>query len=60
MYLLNPNDSSDFIDLGDLTGNIGEQNYEIPAGVDLARYSEVSIWCVRFGAGFGSADLAAA
>ncbi len=60
VYLFNPDDPSDFIDLGDLSGNIGEQNYEIPADVDLDRYSQVSIWCVRFGVGFGSADLAAA
>ena len=60
VYLLNPNDPNDFIDLGDLKGNVGDQNYELGADLDLARYSEVSIWCVRFGAGFGSADLVAA
>lgn len=50
----------DFIDLGDLKGNIGSQNYEIPPEVDLDRYSTVVIWCVRFGVAFGAADLAAA
>lgn len=49
----------DFVDLGDLTGNIGSQNYEIPADVDLDRYSTVVIWCVRFGVAFGAADIAA-
>ncbi|MEM9038967.1 MAG: DM13 domain-containing protein [Actinomycetota bacterium] len=58
VYLVNPDDPSDFIDLGDLKGNIGDQNYEIPADVDLDRYSQVSIWCVRFSVGFGNADLA--
>ncbi|MEM7140899.1 MAG: DM13 domain-containing protein [Actinomycetota bacterium] len=48
----------DFIDLGDLKGNIGSQNYEIPPDVDLDRYSTVVIWCVRFGVAFGAADLA--
>jgi hypothetical protein len=58
VYLFNVNgDGSDFIDLGDLKGNIGEQNYEIPVGVDLDVYGEVSIWCVRFSVGFGGADL---
>ena len=57
VYLVNPDDPSDFIDLGDLKGNVGDQNYEIPAGIDLERYSQVSIWCVRFSVGFGSADL---
>lgn len=60
VYLFNPDDPNDFIDLGDLKGNIGEQNYEIPVDVDLERYSEVSIWCVRFSTGFGSADLVTA
>ena len=57
VYLVNPDDPSDFIDLGDLKGNIGDQNYEVPADVDLERYSQVSIWCVRFSVGFGTADL---
>jgi hypothetical protein len=48
----------DFIDLGDLKGNIGPQNYEIPVGADLARYRTVVIWCVRFGVAFGAAELA--
>lgn len=47
----------DFIDLGDLKGNIGNQNYEIPPDVDLDRYTSVVIWCVRFGVAFGAADL---
>ena len=47
----------DFVDLGDLKGNVGSQNYEIPAGLDLDRYSTVAIWCVRFGVVFGTAEL---
>ena len=59
VYLVNSStgDVSDFIDLGDLKGNIGDQNYEIPEGVDLSVYDEVVIWCVRFGVGFGDAFL---
>jgi hypothetical protein len=41
-----------------LTGNIGSQNYEIPADVDLDIYNTVVIWCVRFGVAFNAADLA--
>lgn len=48
----------DFINLGDLKGNIGSQNYEIPVDVDLDVYSTVVIWCVRFGVAFNAADLA--
>lgn len=51
-------DVSDFVDLGNLKGNIGDQNYEIPVGTDLSRYDTVIIWCVRFSANFGDAVLA--
>lgn len=47
----------DFVDLGDLTGNVGDQNYEIPAEVDLSEYRTVVLWCVRFGVAFGAAPL---
>ena len=59
VYLVNSatGDVSDYIDLGDLSGNIGDQNYEIPEGIDLDVYDQVVIWCVRFGVGFGSAQL---
>lgn len=49
---------ADVVDLGVLTGNIGNQNYVIPADVDLDRYSSVVIWCRRFATSFGVADLA--
>ncbi len=47
----------DFVSLGDLKGNVGDQNYEIPPEVDLAVFDTVEIWCERFGVGFGSAPL---
>jgi hypothetical protein len=46
-----------FVDLGSLKGNIGDQNYEISASVDLSRYRAVSIWCKRFSVNFGAAPL---
>lgn len=48
----------DYIDLGDLKGNIGNQNYELDPDVDLSRHKTVVIWCVRFGVSFGAAELA--
>jgi hypothetical protein len=62
VYLVNSStgDVSDSIDLGDLKGNIGDQNYEIPADVDLSVYDTVVIWCVRFSVSFGEATLVAA
>jgi len=48
----------DFIDLGGLKGNIGDQNYRLPSGVDLERYTSAVVWCRRFSVGFAVADLA--
>ena len=50
----------DFVDLGNLKGNIGDQNYEIPPDVDLSVYDTVVVWCVRFSTPFTAADLRAA
>jgi hypothetical protein len=47
-----------FVELGPMKGNIGDQNYDIPATVDLANYRTVTIWCKRFSVNFGSAPLA--
>ena len=46
-----------YVDLGDLKGNVGPQNYEIPRDLDLGLYSTVVIWCVRFSVIFVAAEL---
>ena len=46
------------VDLGPLKGNIGDQNYAVPEGLDLSKYRAVSIWCRRFSVNFGAAPLA--
>jgi electron transfer DM13 len=38
-----------YVDLGRLKAFKGSQNYPIPAGIDLARYPSVVIWCEQFG-----------
>lgn len=48
---------ADFVDLGSLKGNIGSQNYDIPSGTDLGKYSSVVVWCRRFKVSFGAAKL---
>jgi hypothetical protein len=48
---------TDELELGPLKGNIGDQTYEVPAGVDLSRYQSVVLWCERFSVGFGVAGL---
>jgi hypothetical protein len=45
------------VDLGALKGNIGDQNYDVPAKLDLSKYRAVSIWCRRFSVNFGAAPL---
>lgn len=48
---------SGFVDIGSLKGNIGDQNYDLPANTDLAKYRSVTIWCKRFSVNFGTAPL---
>lgn len=50
-------DDGEYFSLGKLKGNLGDQNYEIPADLDLERFSSMSIWCVRFAVSFGAAEL---
>jgi len=57
VYLSVGKDASDIVNLGRLKGNIGNQNYEIPAGADLSKYDTVLIWCKAFSTLFGSAKL---
>lgn len=52
-------DVGDHVDLGGLKGNIGTQQYAIPAGTDLGRYTAVVIYCRAFSAPFGQALLRA-
>ena len=46
-----------FVDLGDLKGNLGSQNYRIPKGTDLSQVQSAVIWCRRFEVGFAVAGL---
>lgn len=58
VYLSTDKQASDFVDLGRLKGNIGNQNYNIPDGIDLSKCDTVLIWCKQFSVLFGSAELA--
>lgn len=50
-------DDGEYVTLGELKANKGNQNYEIPASVDLARYPTVAIWCRRFNSTFNVAPI---
>ena len=58
VYLATDKSSSDIVNLGRLKGNIGNQNYDIPAGTNLTKYNTALIWCKAFSVLFGSAQLA--
>jgi hypothetical protein len=45
------------VDLGELKGNIGDQNYDIPAELDLSQFQSVVIWCQPFRVPFTAAAL---
>jgi Electron transfer DM13 len=45
----------DFVDLGALKGNRGDQQYDLPRGLDLDRYSTVVVWCRAFSVLFARA-----
>lgn len=51
-------DLGDYLELGKLKGNKGNQNYEIPETVEnIEEYKSVVIYCKAFGVVFNSADL---
>lgn len=65
VYLIAASDAADnetvekasFVELGRLKGNEGDQNYNIPADVELKKYRAVTIWCHRFNVNFATAPL---
>ena len=57
VYLSTDDNASEFINLGELKANKGNQNYEIPDDTDLSKYNKVLIWCKSFSVLFGSVEL---
>ncbi|MGI0082571.1 MAG: DM13 domain-containing protein, partial [Nitrosopumilaceae archaeon] len=45
VYLSTDTSASDYVSLGRLKANNGNQNYEIPEGTDLSKYDTILIWC---------------
>lgn len=44
-------------DIAPLKGNVGSQNYTVPASTKLSDYNEVWIWCKAFSVPFAKASL---
>ena len=57
VYLATDTTSKDFVSLGRLKGNMGNQNYPIPENTDFEKYNTVLIWCQAFSTLFGSSKL---
>lgn len=49
----------DYVDLGSLKGNVGNQNYPLPTGTDGSEYRSVIIYCQPFHVVFATAALEA-
>lgn len=49
-----------YLNLGKLKGNVGNQNYRIPAGTPIEEYHSVVVWCELFGVLFSPAALVSA
>ena len=50
-------DLGQYVDLGELKGNLGNQNYPIPDDIDLESFQSVVIYCVPFHVVFSTANL---
>ena len=48
------------LEVARLKGNVGDQNYELPADLDLAKFRSAVIYCKQFGVVFSTAELVAA
>ena len=57
VYLATDEKATDYIDLGSLKANIGNQNYQIPEETDLSKYDTALVWCKQFSVLFGHANL---
>nr|WP_244868058.1 DM13 domain-containing protein [Vannielia litorea] len=49
-----------WVSLGLLKGNIGNQSYTVPPSIDATRFRSVVVWCEQFGVLFSPAPLTAA
>ncbi len=57
VYLATDEKATDYVDLGLLKANIGNQNYQIPEGTNLSKYDTALVWCKQFSVLFGHANL---
>lgn len=66
LYLIKAADATDnssvtrgFIEVAKLKANEGDQNYSLPASLNIGEYHAVTVWCKRFEVNFATAPLKA-
>ena len=57
IYLSTDLSDKDFVELGHITANEGNVNYDVPKGTDTDKYNKVLIWCKDFSVLFSYAEL---
>lgn len=57
VYLATDEKATEYVDLGSLKANVGNQNYPIPESTDLSKYDTALVWCKQFSVLFGHANL---
>jgi len=57
IYLVDSNNTDQFIDLGEIKATKGNVNYQLPDGIDLNKYNQVRVYCVPFKKVFSYASL---
>lgn len=57
VYLAKDLEAKEFINLGRAKGNVGDINYEVPAGVNVSEYKYLMTWCKLFGVLFDYAEI---
>jgi hypothetical protein len=57
IYLVDSNNTDQFIDLGEIKATKGNVNYQLPDGIDLNKFNQVRVYCVPFKKVFSYAIL---
>ena len=52
-----PLEAADYVVLGELQALSGQQTYAVPENINVGEYGSVAVWCEKFNATFGSANL---
>jgi hypothetical protein len=57
VYLSKDRDASEYVRLGNLKSTMGKQTYLVPAGINVAQFGFVHVWCEKYTVVFARAEL---